>query len=95
MEEIVSNVDVLFHLGALNVYSEFVLVTDDFSLEKSNFLHEILVQLVLVDFDTLFSKQLHLLFRALEYHDLLIFVEDAVLSSVKDIQELMWCCDPQ
>ena len=47
------------------------------------------MELVLVNFDALFSKQLHLLLSALEDHDLLVFVQDTITSSVEDVEELM------
>ena len=51
--------DVLAHLRALNVSAEFVLILDDLVLQESNFLHQVLVKLILMYFTTFFSKQLH------------------------------------
>ena len=51
--------DVLAHLRALNVSAEFVLILDDLVLQESNFLHQVLVKLILMYLTTFFSKQLH------------------------------------
>ena len=43
LEHIVTDLDVLLHLGALNVESQFVLVADDLVLQKPHLLHEVFV----------------------------------------------------
>ena len=43
LEHIVADLDVLLHLGALNVESQFVLVADDLVLQKPHLLHEVFV----------------------------------------------------
>ena len=50
---------VLTHLGALDVSTEFVLILDNLTLEKTDFLHQVLVKLILMYFTTLFSEQFH------------------------------------
>ena len=54
LEHIVTDLDVLLHLSALNVESKFVLVSDDLPLEEPHLLHEVFVQLILVNFGALF-----------------------------------------
>lgn len=54
-----ANGNVLAHLRALNVSTEFVLILDDLVLQESNFLHQVLVKLILMYLTTFFSKQLH------------------------------------
>lgn len=85
LEQVVTDINVLLHLCLLNVRSHFVLETDDVALEKSNFFHEVLVELVLMNLHAFFSKQLHLFLGALEDHDLLIFVQDTVTARVEDV----------
>ena len=43
LEHIVADLDVLLHLGALNVESQFILVADDLVLQKPHLLHEVFV----------------------------------------------------
>ena len=43
LEHIVTDLDVLLHLSALNVESKFVLISDDLPFNKPHLLHEIFV----------------------------------------------------
>ena len=43
LEHIVTDLNILFHLSALNVESKFVLVSDDLPFKEPHLLHEIFV----------------------------------------------------
>ena len=73
---LLSNSDVLAHLSILNVCSEVVLEGANLGFEQSDFLHQVLVELVLMDLTALVGEQLHFLLDDGEDHDLLVFVED-------------------
>ena len=88
LEHIIANLDIFFHLSALDVKSQLVLVGDDLLLEESHLLHEVFVQLVLVNLGALLCQQLHLFFGALEDHDLLVFIKHAITTSIEDLQKL-------
>ena len=90
LEQIVSNVYVFFHLCSLNVCPKLILVADNLGLKKSNFFHQVFVELVFVDLDAFFSEQLHLLFSALEYHNLFVFIQNAITTGIEYIKELDW-----
>ena len=95
LEQIVSNVYILFHLVSLDVRPKLILVVDNLELKKSDFFHQVFVELVFVDLDAFFSEQLHLLFSTLEDHNLFIFVQHTVTTSIEHIKELSWIGYPQ
>ena len=53
LEHIIPDLNVFLHLSALDVQPQFVLVGNDLLLEEAHLLHEVFVQLVLVDFGAL------------------------------------------
>ena len=59
---LLSDLNVLSHLAALNVGAQLILESYNLALKEPDFFHKILVKLILVDFAALFGKQLHLLF---------------------------------
>lgn len=87
--QLFADLHVLFHLRLLDVGTQVILVKDDFSLKQSHFLHQVFVQLVLVNFAALLSEQLHFLFDNRENHNLLILIEHTVATLVKDFQKLV------
>jgi len=89
LEHLVADVDVLSHLGLLDVLAKFVLVAHDVSFKKSDLAHQILVQRVLVNLAALGRDQEHLLLDRGEDQDLLVLVEHAVVALVEDIDELL------
>lgn len=51
-----ADLNVLSHLVPLNVLAQFILERNDLYLQKSHFLHKILVELILVHLTALFCK---------------------------------------
>ena len=86
---LLSDSDVLTHLCALDVSAEFVLILDNLIFQKSDFLHQVLIKLILMYFTTLFSKQLHFFLDHREDQHLLIFVKNAVAAHIKHIKKLL------
>ena len=91
LEMLVSNRDILLHLSGLNVSSQLILVLDNISLHHTDLLHQVFIELVLVHFTALFSKQLHLLFDDGEHEDLLILIQDSITALIEDLNELNRC----
>ena len=87
LHKIFSDVDIFAHLGVLDVGTELVLSSHDLALEESNFLHEVLVKLILMDLTALISKQLHFLLDNLEDHDLLILVQHGITTLIEHFNE--------
>lgn len=54
-----SDRDIFLHLRLLNVRAKGVLIDDNFGFKKSDFLHQVLIQLVFLDFAALEREQLH------------------------------------
>ena len=82
---------ILSHLSALDVGAEFVLILDNLILEKADFLHQVLVKLILMYFTTLFSEQFHFFLDHREDQHLFIFVKNTVATHIKHIKELLGC----
>ena len=40
---------ILYHLSQLDVCTELILITDNFSFQEAHFFHQVLVKLILVD----------------------------------------------
>lgn len=87
---LLTNLNILAHLRSLDVSAQLVLVVSDFSFKESDFLHEVLVKLVLVDLAALFSVQLHFLLNNGEDGNLFVLVKHAIATLVKDFDELVW-----
>ena len=85
---LLTDLNILTHLSMLNVGPQLVLSRDNFGLKESHFLHQVLVQLVLVDLAALIGEQLHFLLHNLEDHDLLILVEHAITTLIEHLNEL-------
>jgi len=92
---LLANGDVLAHLSVLDVGAQVVLEGNDFSLEQSHLFHQVLIQLILVNFAALCREQLHFLFDDREDHDLLVLVEDTVTTHVEHINELLGATQPE
>ena len=84
-----TNGDVLFHLRCLNVGAQLVLEANDFSFKQSHLLHQIFIQLILVNFAAFVRKQLHFLFDDREDDDLLVLVKNSVTTQIKHFDELL------
>ena len=95
LHKVFSNVDIFAHLGVLDVGTELVLSSHDLAFEESNFLHEVLVELILMDLTTLISKQLHFLLDNLEDHDLLILVQNGITTLIEHLNELLRSIESQ
>jgi hypothetical protein len=81
--------NVLAHLVSLNVAAEFLLEVDDFDFQEAYLLHQVLVELVLVNLAALLGKQLHFLLDEGEDQNLLVLVQHAVATLVEHIDELL------
>jgi len=92
---LIANLHVLVHLFVLDVRSKLILIYNDLLFDGSDFLHQILVQLILVDLAALIGIQLHFLLDQWEDEHLLIFIQDAITALVEDIDEFLWGADSQ
>ena len=92
---LITDVNVFFQLLLLNVSSQFVLVKVEVLLQQSDFAHEVLVELVLVNDTELISQYLHLLLNQTKDQHLLILIECPIATQIKDIKELLRRRDSQ
>lgn len=88
LEHLITYLYILAHLCLLDIGPELVLIQDNVLLEQAHLPHQVLIELVLMDLAALRREQLHLLLDDAEYQYLLIFIEHAILTLVKDIHEV-------
>ena len=70
-----------------------MLVGVEVLLEKSDLAHQVFVGLVLMNHTELVSQNLSFFFDQLENQNLFIFVQLAIATLVKDLEELSGCLD--
>ena len=88
LQMLITNGHIFLHLCSLDVSSEFILILDNIDFKQANLLHQVLVQLIFVDFAALLCEQLHLFFDNGEDHDLLVLIQNSIATLVKHINEL-------
>lgn len=86
---LLANLNVLSHLCSLDVSPQLVLIAGDFSFKESDFLHEVLVKLILVDLAALFGVQLHFLLDHRKDGNLFVLVKHPIATLVKHFDELV------